>query len=152
MHEVGCTLEFQLSSYWMALELLVGDGPGVENHAQLRFGMCLVALPARGDHAVPRPIMTIEVSASGCLPHLPFGATGPIGPHDSECTLELQLHLHWMALEMLVRDGPGVENHAKLRFGMCLVALPARGDHAVPRPIMTRWLTRLLEFCNGFHR
>ena len=58
MHEAGCTLEFHLHPYWLALELLVGGGPGAENLAQLQCGMWLVAFPAQGDHAVPLPILT----------------------------------------------------------------------------------------------
>ena len=34
---------------------------------------------------------------------------------------------------------------------MWLVSLPARGYHASPLPILTGWLTRLLEFCDEFH-
>ena len=64
LHEAGCTLEFQLHPYWLALDLLVGGGPGAENHAQLQFSKWLVAFPAWGDHAVPLPILT------GWLMHL----------------------------------------------------------------------------------
>ena len=39
LHEAGCTLEFQLHPYWLALELIVGGGPGAKNLAQLRYGM-----------------------------------------------------------------------------------------------------------------
>ena len=46
--------------------------------------------------------------------------------------------------------GPGAESLAQLQSGMCLVALSAIGDHYIPLPIMTGWLTRLLEFCDGF--
>ena len=60
--------------------------------------------------------------------------------------LKLQLQPHWLALELLVEDGPGVDILAQLRFVMCLVELPARGDHAVLLPIMTGWLKRLFEF------
>ena len=45
LHEAGCTLEFQLHPYWLALELLVGGGRGAENLAQLQSGMWMVALP-----------------------------------------------------------------------------------------------------------
>ena len=33
---------------------------------------------------------------------------------------------------------------------MWLVAFPAQGDHAPPLPIMSRWLTHLRVFCDGF--
>ena len=94
--------------------------------------------------------MTLGFVASGCLPHLSFGAIVPLGTYDDEYTLELQLQPHWMALDLLVEYGPGVEILAQLRFGMWLVALPSRGHHAVLRPIMIGWLTRLLEFCDEF--
>ena len=94
----------------------------------------------------------IKVAASGYLPHLPFGATGPLGLHEAGCTLEFQLHPYWLALELLVGGGPGAKNIAQLQCDMWLVALPALGDHAVTLPIMTGWLTRLLEFCDGFRR
>ena len=68
--------------------------------------------------------MTLVVADSGCLPHLPFGTIGPLGPHDSECTLELHLQPHWLALALIVEDRLGVENLAQLRFGMWLVVLP----------------------------
>ena len=64
LHEAGCTLEFQLHPYWLALELLVGVGPGAGNLAKLQFFKWLVALPAQRDHAVPLPILT------GWLMHL----------------------------------------------------------------------------------
>ena len=64
LHEAGCTLEFQLHPYWLALELLVGGGPGDKNISQLQCGMWLVALPDLGDHAFPFPIMI------GWLTHL----------------------------------------------------------------------------------
>ena len=59
LHEAGCTLEFQLYPYWLALELLVGDGQGSGNLAQLQFSKWLVALPSRGDYVVPLPILTV---------------------------------------------------------------------------------------------
>ena len=94
--------------------------------------------------------MILKVSDSGYLPNLPFGASGLLGSHDAGCTLELQLQPHWMALELLVGDDPGVENNSQLQSGMWLVALPAQGYHAVPHPILTGWLTRLLGFCDVF--
>ena len=54
--------------------------------------------------------MIIKVAASGYIPHLIFGAIGPLGLHDAGYTLELQMHPHWLVLEILVRDGPGAEN------------------------------------------
>ena len=57
-HDAGCTLELQLLPHWLALELLVGDVPVTESHAQLQFGMWLVALTGQGDHYIPRLIMT----------------------------------------------------------------------------------------------
>ena len=93
----------------------------------------------------------LEVAASGYLPHLPFDDIVPLGPHDSGCTSELQLQLHWLALDLLVGDDPGAENHDQLQFGIWLVALPARGDHDVPGPNLTGWLMRLIEFCDGFY-
>ena len=108
-------------------------------------------MPGSTPLSTSRPVI-IGVVASGYLPHLPFGAIGLLGPYDSGCTLKLLLQPHWMALELLVGDGPGVENHAQLWFGMWLVVLPAQGDHAIPCPIMTGWLTYLLEIFDGFHR
>ena len=43
----------------------------------------------------------------------------------------------------------GAENLVKLQFGKWLVSLPDQRDHAIPLPIMTGWLTRLLELCDG---
>ena len=94
--------------------------------------------------------MIIKVSASGYLPHLSFATIGPLGLHEAGCTLEFQLHPYWLALEMLVGGRPGAEFFSQLQFGKWLVAFPARGDHASPPPIMTGWLTHLLEFCDGF--
>ena len=51
-HDAECTLELQLQPYWLTLDLLVGDGMGVENHAPLWFVMWMVAFPDRGDHAL----------------------------------------------------------------------------------------------------
>ena len=96
--------------------------------------------------------MILKVSASGYLPHLPFGAVGPLGLHEAGCTLEFQLRLYWLEVELLAGGGPGAENLAQLHFGKWLVVLPCQGDHAVPLPILTGWLTSLLEFCNGFRR
>ena len=90
--------------------------------------------------------MILKVAASGYPPHLLFGAIGPLGLHEAKCTLEFQLHLYWLALELLVGGVPGAENIAQLQSGTWLVALPDPGDHAVPLPIMTGWLTCLLEF------
>ena len=95
-------------------------------------------------------IATVGAVASVFLPHLPFGTIDPLGLHDAEYILELQLQPYWMALELLVEDGKGVETFPQLQFGMWLVALPAQGDHAVPIPILTGWFTNLLEFCDGF--
>ena len=94
--------------------------------------------------------MILEVAASGCLPCLPFGTIGPHGLHDYECTLELQVQPHWLALYLLVGDGPGAENHSQLRSVMWLFALPYREYHVFICPILTGWLTLLLEFCDGF--
>ena len=49
-----------------------------------------------------------------------------------------------------MEDGPGVEILSQLWFLRWLVALQARGYHAVLRPIITGWLKALLEFCDGF--
>ena len=76
--------------------------------------------------------MIIEVSTLGYLPHLPFGAIGPLGTHNCGCTLELNLQPYWLAQELLLEDRSGAENHAQLQFGMWLVALLAPGDHAAP--------------------
>ena len=46
LREAGCTLEFQVHTYWSALEILVRDRPGAVNLAQLQFVMWLVSLPA----------------------------------------------------------------------------------------------------------
>ena len=75
---------------------------------------------------------------------------GPLGLYEAGCTLKFQLHPYWLALEMLVGGGLGAENIAQLQCGMWLVTLPARGDHATPLPILTGWLTHLLEFCDVF--
>ena len=88
------------------------------------------------------PPVILKVAASGYLLHLSFGAIGPLGLHEAGFTLGFQLHQHWLAL--------GAENLAKLQFVKWLVAFPARGDHAVPLPILTGWLMHLLEFCDGF--
>ena len=95
--------------------------------------------------------MILNVYASVYLPHLTFGTIGPIGLHEAGFTLEFQMHPYWSALELLVGGGPGAENIAQLQCGMWLVALPDRGNHAATLPILTGWLTRLLEFCDGFH-
>ena len=94
--------------------------------------------------------MILEVSDLGYLLHLTFVAIGTLVLHDAICTLELQLQPHWLALELLVGDRPGIENLSQLQCGMWLVALPSQGDHAVPLPILTGWLTCLLGFCDGF--
>ena len=94
--------------------------------------------------------MILEVAASGYLPHLPFSAIGPLGTPDAGCTLELQLHTHWLALDLVVGEELGAENISQLQFGMWLVALPSRVDHAVTLKILTGWLMRLTEFCDGF--
>ena len=93
--------------------------------------------------------MILKVSASGYLPHLPFGDIGPLGLHEAGCTLEFQLHLYWLALELLVETGQGAETLAQLQCGMWMVTLPAQGNYASPLPILTGLLTGLLEFCNG---
>ena len=69
--------------------------------------------------------MILELYASVRLPHLPFGTIGPLRPHDAECTLELQLQPYWLALDLIVEDRLGVENHSPLWFVMWLVAFPA---------------------------
>ena len=69
--------------------------------------------------------MTLKVSASGYLSHLPFGAIGTLGLHEAGCTLDFQLNHHWLALELLVRGGPGAENLDQLQFGKWLVTLPS---------------------------
>ena len=89
--------------------------------------------------------MILKVSALGYLQHLTFVSIGPLGPHDAGCTLELKLQPHWLELEMLMEDGPGAENISQLQLGMWLVEFPAQGDHAPPFPILTGWLTRLIE-------
>ena len=69
--------------------------------------------------------MILKVAASGYLPHLPFVTIGPLGLHEAGCTLEFQLNLYWLALELLVGRGPGAENLSQLHCDMWLVALPA---------------------------
>ena len=98
---------------------------------------------------ITSPPLILKVVALVYLPHLPFSAIGPLGLHDDGCTLELQLQTHWLALEMLVWDGPGADNISQWNFGMWLVALPSWWDHVVPLPVMTGLLTRLLKFCDG---
>ena len=63
--------------------------------------------------------MILKVAASGYITHLPFGAIGLLGLHEAGCTLEFQLHLYWLALELLVGGGPGAGNLAQLQFGPC---------------------------------
>ena len=46
--------------------------------------------------------MILKVAALGYLPHLPFGAIGPLGLHEAGYTLEFQLHTYLLALELLV--------------------------------------------------
>ena len=94
--------------------------------------------------------VTLVVAALGCLPHLPFGAIGILGPHDAECTLELHMQPHWLVLVLPLEDGLVVENIAQVWFGMLMFALPSWGYHAVLRLILTGSLTRLLEYCDGF--
>ena len=94
--------------------------------------------------------MILKVTASGYIPHLLFGAIGPLGLNDSGCTLYLQLQTHWLSLELLVGDGLGAGNISQLQFFMWLVSLPYQGDHAVPLPTLTGWLTHLLVFFNVF--
>ena len=94
--------------------------------------------------------MITKVDASGYLLHLTFGAIGPLGLDEAGCTVEFQLHTYWLALDLLVGGGLGVENISQLQCGMWLVALPARGDHDDPLTILTGLLTCLLEFCDGF--
>ena len=96
--------------------------------------------------------MTLGVVASKCLPHLPFDDIGPLGLHDVECTLELQLHPHWMTMELLVDYRPGIEILSHLWFGVWMVAFPAQGDHAILYPVLTLWLTCLLEFFLNFEK
>ena len=90
------------------------------------------------------------VNAEDILKHLPCGAIGPFGLHEAICTLEFQLHQHWLALELLVGGIPGAGNLSQLQFGKWLVALLAQGHHAFPLPILTGWLMHLLGFCDGF--
>ena len=47
-------------------------------------------------------------------------------------------------------DRTGTENYSQSHFGMWLVAFTSRVDHVSPRPIITEWFMRLLEFCNRF--
>ena len=70
-------------------------------------------MPGSTPLSTSRPVI-IGVVASGYLLHLPFGAIGPFGMHESGCTLEFQLHPYWVALELLVGGGPGAENLAQL--------------------------------------
>ena len=58
--------------------------------------------------------MILKFAASGYLPHLPFGAIGPLGLHEAGYTLEFQLHSYWLALELLLGGGPGAQNLAQL--------------------------------------
>ena len=90
---------------------------------------------------------TPVVAAWGCLLCSSFGATGPLGAHDVGYTSRLWLQLHWVTLELLLKDGPGIEIIARLLFYMWLAALPDRGDHAVLRLVLIVWFTSLLEFC-----
>ena len=101
-------------------------------------------------HWITSPPGILKVSASGYILHLPFVANGPLGLHDSGCTLELQLQSHWLELDLLVGEGPVAENISLLQFVMWLVAFTAQWDHAAPISILTGWLTCLLESCDGF--
>ena len=70
--------------------------------------------------------------------------------HEYVYTLELQLQPYWLVLEMLVGGRFGAETLAQLQFGMWLVALPTRGYHAIPLPVLNGWLMHLLVFYNEF--
>ena len=43
---------------------------------------------------IASPPVILKVAASGCLPHLPFGAICPLGMNEYGCTLKFQLHSH----------------------------------------------------------
>ena len=62
-HDAGCTLKLQMQLHWLALYLIVVDGLGDENIAQLQFGMWLVALPPQGDYDAPSPNYDCMVDA-----------------------------------------------------------------------------------------
>ena len=96
--------------------------------------------------------LNLGVVASECLPHSPFGATGPLGSYDAGYTLGLRLHLHWAALELLVEYRPGIEITAWWLFGMCLAEFSSQGDHVVLHLVLIALWERWLGSCNGFHR
>ena len=89
--------------------------------------------------------MILKVSALVYIPHLPFGAIGPLGLNEAICTLEIQLQPHWLVLDMLL--GVGLTLKILTNDSLVLVALPARGDHNVSLLIMTGCL---LIFFDGF--
>ena len=91
--------------------------------------------------------LNLGVVASECLPHSPFGATGPLGLYDVGYTLGLRLHLHWAALELLVEYRPGIEITAWWLFGMCLAVLLSQGDHTFLCLVLIGWMTCFLQFC-----
>ena len=66
-------------------------------------------------------------------------------PYNFSC---IHIGWHWNCLWGTDRVQ---KNISQLQCGMWLVALPARGDHYSPLPILTGWLTCLFLFCDGFH-
>ena len=64
---------------------------------------------------ITSPPVILKVSVSGYLPHLLFDAIGPLVMNEAGCTLEFQLHPYWLALDLLVGDGPGAENISQLQ-------------------------------------
>ena len=105
----------------------------------------LVAYPWSICHPV-----TPWVADWGCILNSLFGATGPLGLHDVWCILGLILQLHWATLELLLKDGPGVEIYAQWLFGVSMDILPAWGYYDVPCLFLIVWFMRLLEFCDLF--
>ena len=64
--------------------------------------------------------------------------------------LEILAAYALVVTEVACEGGPGAENLSQLQFGMWIFAFPARGEHSVPLPILTGFLMRFLEFCDGF--
>ena len=95
--------------------------------------------------------VTQRVVASRCLLISLYGATSTLGPHDFGYILGLRLQMYWVAMDMLVEDGMGVEILARWSFGICLASLPALGDYSVIHLLPIGYLTHLLLFCNVFN-
>ena len=94
--------------------------------------------------------VNLGVVVSRCILNSPFCVTGPFGPHYAGYTLGLRLQLHWLAMEPIVEDEPGVEILSCLLFCMWLATFPAWGEHDALPLNLNGWLTHLLKFWDVF--